>query len=139
MSIEMTPIGHVETEAEKVPRSWRSSDLEGDLVMDEKYAKGLAEIEAGDRIAVLFHFHESPPFSRGFLRQRARGAGGEERGVFKTLSPVRPNPIGMSIVEVVEVDGSTLRVRGIDMRDDTPILDIKPWRGDLPGSPAFER
>ncbi|CAN5630551.1 MAG: tRNA (N6-threonylcarbamoyladenosine(37)-N6)-methyltransferase TrmO [Actinomycetota bacterium] len=139
MSIEMNPIGHVETEAERIPRSWRSSDLEGDLIISEEYAKGLAEIEAGDRIVVLFNFHQSPPFSRGFLRQNPRSAGGGERGVFKTLSPVRPNAIGMSIVEVIEAEGSTLRVRGMDMRDGTPILDIKPWRGDLPGSPVFEK
>lgn len=139
MSIEITPIGHVETEAEKVPRSWRSSNVEGDLVIDEAYAGGLAEVEAGERIVVLFNFHESPPFSRGLLRQNPRSAGGEERGVFKTLSPLRPNPIGMSIVTVVGADGSTLHVRGLDMRDGTPILDIKPWRGDLPGSPVFER
>lgn len=139
MSIEMKPIGHVETEAEKIPRSWRSSDLEGDLVIDEAYENGLSDLEAGDRIVVLFNFHESPAFSRGFLRQNPRSAGGEERGVFSMLSPVRPNPIGMSIVEVVERKGATLRVRGIDMRDGTPILDMKPWRGDLPGSPVFER
>ncbi len=138
MSIEMTPIGHVETESEKIPRSWRSSNLEGILVIDERYAKGLSEIEAGDRIVVIFHFHESPPFLRGFLRQNPRSAGGEERGVFKTLSPVRPNAIGMSIVEVIRADGSTLLVRGMDMRDGTPILDIKPWRGDLPDAEVFE-
>jgi tRNA (adenine37-N6)-methyltransferase len=138
MTIEMAPIGHVETTAEKVPRSWRSSDLEGDLVINEEYAGGLAEIEAGDRIVVLFNFHESPPFSRDFLRQYPRSANGEERGVFKTLSPVRPNAIGMSIVEVIGKTGATLRVRGMDMRDGTPILDIKPWRGDVAGSEVFE-
>ncbi|MBA2692775.1 MAG: SAM-dependent methyltransferase [Rubrobacter sp.] len=139
MSIKITPIGHVETEAEKVPRSWRTSNLEGDLVIDEEYAGGLSEIEAGDRIVVLFNFHESPPFSRSFLRQNPRSAGGEERGVFKTLSPVRPNAIGMSIVEVVGKTGATLHVRGMDMRDGTPILDIKPWRGDVAGAEVFER
>lgn len=138
MTIEMNPIGHVETTAEKIPRSWRSSDLVGDLVICEEYAEGISEVEAGDRIVVIFNFHESPPFSRGFLRQNPRSSGGEERGVFKTLSPVRPNPIGMSIVEVVRVEGTTLRVCGLDMRDGTPILDMKPWRGDLPGVPVFE-
>ncbi len=139
MKIEITPIGHVETEAEKVPRSWRNSNLEGDLVINEEYAGGLSEIEAGNRIVVLFNFHESPPFSPGFLRQNPRSADGEERGVFKTLSPVRPNAIGMSIVEVVGKTGATLRVRGMDMRDGTPILDIKPWRGDVAGAEVFEK
>lgn len=130
MKIELTPIGHVETDAEKVPRSWRTSDLEGELVIEEEYREGLEEIEAGERVVVIFNFHESPAFSQDLLRQRPRSAGGEERGVFKTLSPVRPNPVGMSIVEVIEVEGTTLRVRGLDMRDGSPVLDIKPWRGD---------
>lgn len=134
----MDPIGFVRTDAEKVPRSWRSSEVEGDLLIDGAYEEGLMSIEAGQRIVVIFGFHESPEFSPEFLRQRPRSAGGEERGVFATLSPVRPNAIGMSIVEVIEVEGSALHVRRLDMRDGTPILDIKPWRGDLPGSPVFE-
>lgn len=138
MKVELVQIGYVETAAGKVPRSWRSSDLEGDLVINEEYAGGMAEISTGDRLVVIFNFHESQPFSGSLLRQKPRSAGGEERGVFKTLSPIRPNAVGMSIVEVIGVDGATIRVRGLDMRDGTPILDIKPWRGDLPGSPVFE-
>jgi tRNA-Thr(GGU) m(6)t(6)A37 methyltransferase TsaA len=49
-----------------------------------------------------------------------------ERGVFSTRSPVRPNPIGVSQLEVVEVEGSRIHVKGLDMIDGTPILDIKP-------------
>ncbi len=135
--VEMEPIGFVRTEAVKVPRSWRSSTAEGKLVVFGEYAAGLEGIEAGDRIIVVFHFHQSPAFSPGFLRQRPPRAGAE-RGVFKTLSPVRPNPIGVSIVDVLAVEGTTLRVRGIDMRDGTPVLDIKPWPGDKLGSPVFK-
>ena len=57
-------------------------------------------------------------------------------GVFSICSPVRPNPIGMSIVQVVDIQGNILQVRGLDMVDGTPVLDIKPWwerEEDAPG------
>ncbi len=135
--IELKPIGHVRVETEKPPRSWRSSEVEGDLVIDEAYAEGLANVAPGQRLIVVFNFHESDAFDEGFLTQRPGSAGGGERGVFSTLSPVRPNPVGVSIVEVTGVDGATLNVRGLDMRNGTPILDLKPWRGDVAGAEVF--
>lgn len=135
--IELEPLGHVRVDAKKVPRSWRSSDLEGDLVIDEAHAEGLANLAPGQRLLVVFNFHESDVFTEDFLTQRPGSANGEERGVFSTLSPVRPNPVGVSIVDVVAVDGTTLTVRHLDMRDGTPILDIKPWRGDVAEAEVF--
>jgi tRNA (Thr-GGU) A37 N-methylase len=56
-------------------------------------------------------------------------------GIFSICSPIRPNPIGLSVVEVLEVNGSDLRVRGLDMIDGTPILDLKPdFREREPGT-----
>lgn len=136
MSIEMNPIGFVMTDAEKVPRSWRASDVEGALVINEAYKEGLGNIEPNQRIVVIFSFHESPDFSPDLLRQtpthRRQGPPGVDRsmGIFSICSPVRPNPIGMSVLEVLAVEGNTVHVRGLDMRDGTPILDIKPWLGD---------
>jgi tRNA (Thr-GGU) A37 N-methylase len=60
-------------------------------------------------------------------------------GVFSICSPVRPNPVGMSILKVLGIVGTTVRVRGLDMRDGTPVLDIKPWLGDGDDCPARER
>ncbi len=60
MSIELEPIGFVRVEAEKVPRSWRRSELEGTLIIDDEYVEGLADIESGHRIVVIFNFHQSP-------------------------------------------------------------------------------
>jgi len=133
VSIEMDPIGFVRTEAGKVPRSWRASDVEGALVVDEAYKEGLGDIEPGQRIVVIFNFHESPAFSPNLLRQtpphRRQGPPGVDRsmGIFSICSPVRPNPIGMSVLEVLGVEGNVVHVRGLDMRDGTPILDIKPY------------
>jgi tRNA-Thr(GGU) m(6)t(6)A37 methyltransferase TsaA len=125
MSIEMRTIGFVRTDAGEIPRHWRVSDVEGTLVIDDEYVGGLADIEAGERIVVIFNFHRSPEFSAELLRQTPPHTG-RQTGVFSICSPVRPNPIGMSVLEVLEVEGGAVRVRGLDMLDGTPILDIKP-------------
>jgi tRNA (adenine37-N6)-methyltransferase len=132
MTIEMEPIGFVRTDVEKVPRNFRVSEVEGTLEIGESYAEGLADVEPGQRIVVIFHFHESPAFSPDLLRQTPRfpRSDKEKMGIFSICSPVRPNPVGVSILDVLGVEGTTLRVRGLDMRDGTPILDIKPWLGD---------
>lgn len=129
LGIELTPIGFVRVEAEKVPRSWRRSELEGMLAIDERYSEGLADIEPGHRIVVIFNFHQSPEFSADLLRQTPPHSG-KKTGIFSICSPVRPNPIGMSVLEVLAVEGATVRVRGLDMRDGTPVLDIKPYLTD---------
>lgn len=123
--IELRPIGFVRTDAREVPRHWSISEVEGTLVVDGEYREGLRDVEAAQRIVVLFYFHRSPGFTPELLRQIS-GQTGRETGVFSTCSPIRPNPIGMSVVQVVEVRGTSIDVRGLDMLDGTPILDIKP-------------
>lgn len=125
MGIELTPIGFARVEAEEVPRNWRRSELEGALEIDDRYTGGLADIQPGERIVVIFNFHRSPGFSAELLRQTPPHTG-KETGIFSICSPVRPNPIGMSVLKVLGVDGGTVRVKGLDMLDGTPILDIKP-------------
>ncbi len=125
MSIEMRTIGFVRTDAEELPRHWSVSNVEGTLTIDDEYVEGFADIEAGERIVVIFNFHRNPEFSAEFLRQTPPHTG-RRTGLFSTCSPVRPNPIGMSVLVVLEVEGGAVRVRGLDMLDGTPILDIKP-------------
>lgn len=129
MSIELEPIGFVRVEAEDVPRSWRRSELEGALIIGESYLEGLVDIEPGQRIVVIFNFHRSPEFSTELLRQTPPHSG-KQTGIFSICSPVRPNPIGMSVLEVLGMEGATVRVKGLDMLDGTPILDIKPYLAD---------
>ncbi|QTA87420.1 tRNA (N6-threonylcarbamoyladenosine(37)-N6)-methyltransferase TrmO [Desulfonema magnum] len=124
--VYMEPIGFAYTDAENVPRHWSVSDVEGTLVIDEKYLDGLRDISAGQHIVVIFHFHKSPPFTSKLLRQTPPHRG-EELGVFSTCSPRRPNPVGMSVLEVIDIKGTTIHVRGMDMLEKTPILDIKPY------------
>ena len=125
MPIEMEPIGFVSTDAETIPRSWSASDVKGTLVIDESYLEGLSDIKPGQRIYVIFHFHKSPNFTSQFMRIRPP-VRDEQVGVFSTHSPIRPNPVGLSLLEVLGIDGNVIQVKGLDMLDGTPILDIKP-------------
>jgi len=123
----MQPIGVVHTDAETVPRHWTLSDVKGTLVIDKQYQKGLKDIKAGQRIVVIFHFHKSPEFTPDLLVQRPPHRD-EDLGVFSICSPRRPNPIGMSVLDVLEVDNNIIYVQGLDMLDGTPILDLKPYQ-----------
>jgi tRNA-Thr(GGU) m(6)t(6)A37 methyltransferase TsaA len=132
MRIEMRTIGFVRTNTVELPRHWSVSEVEGTLVVDEEYSEGFRDIEAGQRIVVIFNFHRSPQFSTEFLRQTS-GHTGREMGVFSTCHPIRPNPLGMSIVDVLGIRGANIEVRRLDMLDGTPILDIKPYIEDRGG------
>jgi tRNA-Thr(GGU) m(6)t(6)A37 methyltransferase TsaA len=125
MTIELDPIGFVSTDAKTIPRSWVVSDVEGDLVIDESYVEGLRDIQLGQRIYVLFYFHKSPKFSAEYMRIKPP-IRDNVVGVFSTHSPIRPNPIGLSILEVLGISGNIIHVKGLDMLDGTPVLDIKP-------------
>ncbi len=128
MTITFEPIGYVKTPVQRVPRHWTVSEAEGAIVINEEYAGGIKDIKAGQRIVVIFYFSESPRFTPDLLIQKPRHRN-ELLGVFSTCSPVRPNPVGMSVVEVLGVEGRAIRIKGLDMRDGTPVLDIKPATG----------
>ena len=127
-SFAMRPIGFLRTGAETVPRHYSISDVEGTIEMDRVYTEGLRDIKAGERIMVLFAFDRSPAFvPETHLIQRPPTTG-RPTGVFSICSPLRPNPIGMSVLLVTAIDENVLSVKNIDMLDGTPILDIKPYR-----------
>ena len=127
--IELEPIGTVRTEATDIPRSWTASDVEGELVIDKRYIQGIKDLHPGEKIVVIFIFHQSRPFTPTDLTQHPRGDPERPRkGVFSICSPFRPNPIGMSVLTVTAVKDNIISVKGLDMIDGTPILDIKPYR-----------
>lgn len=126
MNIEFEPIGFVKTQETNIPRHWSISDAEGEIILDEKYTEGIKDIRQGQMIVVIFHFHKSPVFNSGYLVQKPPHKD-RVMGVFSICSPVRPNPVGFSIVEVIGIQGNNISVRGIDMIDGTPVLDIKPF------------
>lgn len=94
------------------------------LRLDPELVPGLEGLEGEPRILVVFHFHLSDGFE---LHQHPRGdTTRPARGVFALRSPRRPNPIGVTEVELLEIRGNLLTVKGLDAVHGTPILDIKP-------------
>ena len=126
MTIELKPIGFVEHKAASVPRHCSVSSVEGRLVIDPQYQEGLQDIQPGQHIVVIFHFDRSAPFTPDRLVQKPPHRS-EKLGVFSICSPFRPNPLGLSVVEVLEVKDNVILVKGLDMLDGTPILDLKPF------------
>lgn len=134
MAIELTPIGFVENKAATVPRHCSVSTLEGRLVIDPQYQEGLRDIQPGQQLVVLFYFDRSPPFTPDRLVQKPPHVN-KKLGVFSICSPIRPNPLGLSVLKVLAVQGNVILVKGLDMLDGTPILDLKPF---VPPPPDLE-
>lgn len=95
--------------------------------LDEEVLQDLAGF---DRLWLIFAFH----LSEGWTSRVRPPRGGRKRGVLATRAPHRPNPIGLTAVELVAVAGRTLQLRGVDLLDGTPVLDIKPY---VPYADAF--
>lgn len=127
--MEMKPIGVVHTpymSVENIPLC-ASEKLEAVAVVEvfPDYVEGLRDVEGFSHLMLVVHMHEAtgtmltvhPPIDDE----------GKARGVFATRSPMRPNHIGVSIVELDRVEGHNLFVRGIDLLDGTPLIDIKPY------------
>ena len=120
------PIGFVSSpykEAGQVPKGLGAKhEADGVLAILPEFEVGLTDIEGFSHLVVLWEFDRS----RGFELLGTPPSDNRAHGVFATRSPRRPNPIGLTVVELLRRDGSELHVRGVDMLDGTPILDIKP-------------
>jgi len=117
-------IGHVENDFDAPTAADRLRSADSRIVLDPALTEGLQGLEPGQQVMVLFHFHLSQGFD---LLQHPRGDKSRpRRGVFGLRSPRRPNPIGVTVVELVAVEGNVLRVRGLDAINGTPVLDLKP-------------
>jgi tRNA-Thr(GGU) m(6)t(6)A37 methyltransferase TsaA len=103
-------------------------EAEGVLELRPDLEPGLADIEGFSHLIVLWVFDRS----EGYGLVVTPPTDDRPHGVFATRSPRRPNPIGLTIVELLSRDGTSLRVRGVDMLDGTPILDIKPYLSNVP-------
>jgi tRNA-Thr(GGU) m(6)t(6)A37 methyltransferase TsaA len=100
-----------------------AADIEGTVEIYPEYSEGLADLEGFSHIILIYHFH----LSKGHSLRVKPYLDSELRGVFATRAPARPNPIGMSIVRLVKVEGGNLHIRDMDILDGTPLLDIKPY------------
>ncbi|MDQ7838772.1 MAG: tRNA (N6-threonylcarbamoyladenosine(37)-N6)-methyltransferase TrmO [Thermodesulfobacteriota bacterium] len=108
--------------------------IPGTIKMEPEYVDGLKDIEGFSHIVLVYYFHLSEGYSlkvKPFMDDRLRG-------VFATRAPKRPNPIGISVVRLVRVEGRTLQVEDVDVVDGTPLLDIKPYVPEF-DSPKAER
>jgi tRNA-Thr(GGU) m(6)t(6)A37 methyltransferase TsaA len=100
-------------------------ECEGSVEVLEEFSEGLKDIEGFSHIILLYWMHEARP-AQMIVRPFLENA---DRGVFATRAPSRPNPIGLSIVRLAGREGRVLHVRGVDILDGTPLLDIKPYSG----------
>jgi len=108
---------------EKFASSTDFDKIEGELEIDNEFSEGLTDIEDFSHVIVIFGFHKS----EGYELLTTPRLDNTPRGVFATRSPHRPNPIGMTILKIIERKNNVLRVSGMDMIEGTPVLDIKPY------------
>jgi len=100
-----------------------SRDIAGTIEIEPRYAEGLNDVEGFSHIILIYHFHRA----KGHLLRVKPFLDDTLRGVFATRAPRRPNPIGLSVVRLTRVEGTTLYIEGVDIIDGTPLLDIKPY------------
>ena len=130
--IQYTPIGIIHSPF-KTPRGSpiqpsAALGTGGTAEIFPEFSEGLDDLTGFSHIFLLYHFHLSKKFSlkvTPFLDD-------SQRGLFATRAPSRPNPIGISVVKLVKIEGQTLHIQNVDVVEGTPLLDIKPY------VPAFD-
>jgi len=125
--VVLTPIGTVHSpineKSEKLPFQSFASDVEGTIELKPEFELGLEGIDGFSHLFVVFYMHKN----RKVKLKTVPLLEEEERGIFGTRSPSRPNHIGVSTVRLLSRDGRILKVKGLDIFDGTPVLDIKPY------------
>jgi len=132
--ITLTPIGTVKSSVTEMSQgNW--AKVESEIHLDPRYAPGLMGLEGFSHVVVVFHLHHATGFDLATqLLRRPRGMDNmQEVGVFAQRTKYRPNPIGVTSVELRGIRGEVVTVRGLDALDGTPVLDIKPY------IPIFDR
>lgn len=126
------PIGFVSSpylDTKQIPKGFGAKhEAEGTLRIQPELEAGLTDIEGFSHLFVLWEFDRSHDFEL----LGTPPIDDRPHGVFATRSPRRPNPIGLTVVELLRREGPVLHVRGVDMLDGTPILDIKPYLSSIP-------
>ena len=133
--IKYNPIGVIRTphkEPSGIPIQAKAAEaIEGTVEIFTEYAEGLKDLSGFSHIVLIYHFHRS---RKAALHQKPF-LDDEERGVFEIRSPSRPNPIGLSVVRLFGIENNIITVRGLDILDGTPLIDIKPY---VPEFDVFE-
>jgi len=123
MTITMEPIGEVVEVGQAKRESDRFIDRVETIRIEERFREGLTGIAPGQKLQILFYFHQSKGYSNIAYSHHLK----IETGVFHTRCPRRPNGIGVTVVELLSIRDGILVIDGGDMLEGTPILDIKPW------------
>jgi len=133
-SIQYQPIGTIHSpfdEPQNMPiQPVGALGISGMVVVDPEFQEGLQDLEDFSHIILLYHFH----LSKGYAMKVKPFLDDNLRGLFATLAPRRPNPIGISVVRLERIEGNVLHVVNLDIVDGTPLLDIKPYVPDFTGS-----
>jgi tRNA-Thr(GGU) m(6)t(6)A37 methyltransferase TsaA len=131
MIVEYSPIGVVRSpfsEQEGTPiQPSRADGARGTVEVFPEFAEGLSDLDGFSHIILLCHLHQSS----GWRLRVVPFLDTEPRGLFATRAPRRPNPIGLSVVNLLAVDGNVLSIENVDLLDGTPVLDIKPFVGEF--------
>lgn len=129
---DLKPIGFARTpyaQTSQIPKGpGAAHTAEGTLEIAPELEAGLTDIEGFSHLYVLWLFHRA----EGFDLMATPPTDTRAHGVFATRAPRRPNPIGLTVVELLRREGRTLHVRGVDMLDGTPIVDLKPYLSSVP-------
>ena len=132
MSFELRPIAFVRTpyaSVDEVPKGPGAEHAaEGTVEVLFELESGLRDIEGFSHLFLVWVFHRA----EGFDLLVTPPTDDRPHGVFATRAPRRPNPLGLTVVELLGREGRRLRVRGVDMLDGTPVLDIKPYLSSVP-------
>lgn len=127
MEIKFDPIGVIHTpfkNLEGMPiQPSGASGVKGVVEVFEQYRPGLKDLEGFSHIILLYHFHGNS----GFKLHVVPFLDTQPRGLFSTRAPKRPNPIGISVVQLERVENGMLHILNVDILDNTPLLDIKPY------------
>ena len=131
MKIEYEPIGvvrspFVESEGTPVQPS-RAKNAAGTVELLPEFVEGLSDLDGFSHIILLCHMHKTAAYRLKVTPYLDT----QPRGLFATRAPSRPNPIGLSVVELVGIEENRLSIRGVDLLDGTPVLDIKPCVGEF--------
>jgi tRNA-Thr(GGU) m(6)t(6)A37 methyltransferase TsaA len=128
----MRPVGYVKTpftETRQIPKGRGARhEEEGSIEVLPEFEEGLTHIEGFSHLFVIWAFDRA----EGYELMGRPPSDDRPHGVFATRSPRRPNPIGLTVVELLAREGPRLRVRGVDMLDGTPVLDLKPYLSSIP-------
>jgi tRNA (adenine37-N6)-methyltransferase len=126
-TFQFQAIGYVENEFRETTKPDILTASLSRIVLAPHLVEGLSGLEPGMTLLVIFVFHRSKGYE--LLQYPRSDRSRPKRGVFALRSPNRPNPIGITEVELLAIEGNVLTVRGLDALDGTPLLDLKPVSG----------